>query len=97
MMSFYPRSASFALRSARFCYAKYRFVTNTGSGATLDCRAEEALHLLVKRFFRRLSTHEQMVLVTLLDEGLGEPVGMSQIQSVAKPERAERKQHGETS
>jgi hypothetical protein len=42
----------------------------------------------------------QRVMVTLLDEGyegLGEPVRMSQIHRVATPERAERKQHGETS
>lgn len=39
----------------------------------------------------------QSVIVTLLDEGyegLSEPVGRSQIQSVAKPEREDLKRHG---
>jgi hypothetical protein len=115
------------------CYSKRRFVTNTGSRATIYT-AEKLLRLLVRRFFggykiiergsmnaeefktiaiddtitytlspdqrpripqreykgvvNRIFPADQMVIVTLLDEGyegLSEPVRMSQISSVAKP------------
>jgi len=49
-MRFYSQGGRFALRSARFCYAKRRCVTNTGSGATIDYIAGELLHLLVRQF-----------------------------------------------
>ncbi len=42
-----------------FLLLKYQFVTNTGSEATIGYREQEALYLLVRRFFRHLYTHEQ--------------------------------------
>jgi hypothetical protein len=71
-----------------------------GDSITYIDQRQTTPHKAYKGIVTRIDHKAHLVIVTLLDEVyevLCEPVGMSQIQSIAKPQRKNLKQYGSIS